>query len=358
MAQGRATERLNSVTQQPSASTAPLTRRRAREIERRTGVRPIAVAPTHDFRHDTGEIARNEMDALLSVIPAELVESLAEFRAPAADPQDAVSDAFTGRSTSVRAVAPAELVALRRRRTLSGLAAAASVTALASAGVAGTVTAVSADAHQANLAQAVAAAPAQAAQAAQAATAAIDPAQAPAPEVQVGSSSVTALDAGAVVAAVAPAPATAPAATMGGATAAAATTLHAPIAAGATITDGYGPRVAPLPGVSSFHRGIDLVTGSTCGTPIYAVMSGTVTAAGYNGTYGNTIDIAAADGTKFRFAHLESMNVGVGDTVSGGDVIGFGGTTGASTGCHLHFEVFENGENVDPQAWLVARGLF
>jgi cell wall-associated NlpC family hydrolase len=127
---------------------APLTRREAREIERRTGVRPVASAePGAAFRReDTGRIERNEMTALISVLPTELVEQITE---PAAAEQGAEV-----RSLTVRAPRPAALIAQRRRRTAGGFAAAASVTALAAVGlttVAGQGV-VAADAqHQANL---------------------------------------------------------------------------------------------------------------------------------------------------------------------------------------------------------------
>ena len=138
---------------------APLTRRQAREIERRTGVRPVASSSA--FRHDTGEIVRNEMTALVSVLPTELVERIAESVAPREEIE--IPAAFDGRSLTVRAAVPASIVAQRRRRTAGSFAAAAAVTAvasvgLASAGAGGDV--VAAD-HQANLLTATA--PAEAA---------------------------------------------------------------------------------------------------------------------------------------------------------------------------------------------------
>lgn len=366
-----------------NTTIAPLTRREAREIERRTGVRPLAGAPAVDQRHDTGEIARNEMAALLSVIPSDLADVVRTGTVSTVSTEgDAASDAEP-RSLSVRAAVPAQVIAQRRTRTAGGFAAAASAAAVATFGVSSVIGgAAPTQAHQADLLAAVSAAPQTKTDTTDLAH---DPSssEAPAPAVTAdGGTSVVEFTPESVLAAgeavqqpepvveapvvsepvsdpVVEAPATeAPAPTMGAVTAVASTTMHAPIAAGATITDGFGPRVAPIAGASTNHRGIDLVTGATCGTEIYAVMSGTVVAAGWNGTYGNTIDITAADGTMFRFAHLDSMNVGVGATVSGGDVIGLGGSTGASTGCNLHFEVFENGANVDPQAWLTDRGLF
>lgn len=127
---------------------APLTRRQAREIERRTGVRP--VAPSQAFRHDTGEIVRNEMTALVSVLPTELVERIAEPVAPREEIE--IPAAFDGRSLTVRAAVPATIVAQRRRRTAASFAAAAAVTAVASVGLASANTGeVVAAEYQANL---------------------------------------------------------------------------------------------------------------------------------------------------------------------------------------------------------------
>ena len=130
---------------------APLTRRQAREIERRTGVRPVASAePGSSFRReDTGRIERNEMTAILSVLPTELINQLSE---PAAEVAEAP------RGLTVRAARPAALIAQRRRRTAGGFAAAASVTALAAVGltsIAGQGAVVADTQHQADLLSAV-----------------------------------------------------------------------------------------------------------------------------------------------------------------------------------------------------------
>ena len=129
---------------------ATLTRRQAREIERRTGVRPVANAePGSSFhREDTGRIERNEMTALISVLPTELINQLSEPAAEAEAP----------RGLTVRAARPAALIAQRRRRTAGGFAAAASVTALAAVGlttVAGQGAVVADTQHQADLLSAV-----------------------------------------------------------------------------------------------------------------------------------------------------------------------------------------------------------
>ncbi|NLT25747.1 MAG: C40 family peptidase [Microbacteriaceae bacterium] len=135
------------------APAAPLTRREAREIERRTGVRPVAGATAADFRHDTGEIERNELTALVSVLPTSLLARVdVAPEAPAAEASATdVPEAFDGRGLTVRAAMPASLVAARRRRTAGGVAAAASVAALATAGMASTDGAAIAEEHRASL---------------------------------------------------------------------------------------------------------------------------------------------------------------------------------------------------------------
>ncbi|NPV88423.1 M23 family metallopeptidase [Coprothermobacteraceae bacterium] len=95
-----------------------------------------------------------------------------------------------------------------------------------------------------------------------------------------------------------------------------------------------------------FHTGLDVSNG--CGTPIYAAGKGTVTFAGRNGLYGLMIEIRHGNGYTTRYGHLSKILVKVGDTVMKGDQIGVMGSTGFSTGCHLHFEVYINGSVVDP----------
>lgn len=101
---------------------------------------------------------------------------------------------------------------------------------------------------------------------------------------------------------------------------------------------------------SGYHTGLDFAAPS--GTPVVAAQSGTVTAAGYNGAYGNQITIRHADGTVTTYAHLSSISVSVGQSVGGGERIGAVGSTGNSTGPHLHFEVLIGGSFTNPAAWL------
>lgn len=102
---------------------------------------------------------------------------------------------------------------------------------------------------------------------------------------------------------------------------------------------------------SGYHTGLDFA-GAT-GTPIVAADAGKVVTAGPGGAYGNMVEIKHSDGTMTRYAHLSSLNVSVGDAVSRGQRVGSMGSTGNSTGPHLHFEVLTSkGVQVDPEEYL------
>lgn len=101
---------------------------------------------------------------------------------------------------------------------------------------------------------------------------------------------------------------------------------------------------------SGVHTGLDFA-GST-GTPIMAAASGTVVSAGYEGAYGNQVIIDHGDGYQTTYNHLSSIGASVGSKVSTGDRIGRLGSTGNSTGAHLHFEVTKDGKFIDPEGWL------
>lgn len=122
------------------------------------------------------------------------------------------------------------------------------------------------------------------------------------------------------------------------------------------ITAGFGPRVSPCSGCSSWHEGIDL--GAACGTPIYAAHAGRVTYAGVYGTYGNFILIDDGDGSATAYGHIidGGFLVSQGQQVSAGQPIARVGSTGASTGCHLHFEVRLNGVQVNGMTFMAQRG--
>ncbi len=104
-------------------------------------------------------------------------------------------------------------------------------------------------------------------------------------------------------------------------------------------------------GGSDFHPGIDIA--NDYGTPIIAAASGTVTAAGWNsGGYGNMVDIDHGNGIWTRYGHAEAVAVTVGETVQKGQIIAYMGSTGFSTGPHVHYEVHVNGELVNPILYL------
>ena len=118
----------------------------------------------------------------------------------------------------------------------------------------------------------------------------------------------------------------------------------------AAITSPFGPRLDPLTGVMGFHPGVDF--GANFGTPIQAAGDGTVVWAGPNGGYGNCTIIDHGHGLATLYAHQSNILVHVGDQVTHGQVIGQVGSTGYSTGPHLHFEVRVNGTPVDPVPYL------
>lgn len=116
------------------------------------------------------------------------------------------------------------------------------------------------------------------------------------------------------------------------------------------FTSGFGPRWG------TFHAGIDIA--NAVGTPILAVMDGTVIDSGPASGYGNWIRIQHNDGSISVYGHMETLNVAVGELVKAGQVIAGMGNRGFSTGSHLHFEIHPNGQGaVDPAAWLSSRGI-
>lgn len=116
------------------------------------------------------------------------------------------------------------------------------------------------------------------------------------------------------------------------------------------LTDSFGWRVHPVYGSETFHDGMDISVPE--GTPVMAAEGGTVTMASRNGGYGLMIKIDHGNGIYTEYAHLSDFNVEVGEYVNAGDVIGWSGNTGVSTGPHLHFMVLQDGSPVDPAAWL------
>ena len=116
------------------------------------------------------------------------------------------------------------------------------------------------------------------------------------------------------------------------------------------ITSLFGGRQSPGGIGSTNHKGVDI--GTPMGTPILAAKSGTVTWASWNGGYGNCVIISHGKGNSTLYGHLSGYNVKVGDTVTQGQVIGYSGSTGNSTGPHLHFGIMENNTWVDPLNYL------
>ncbi|RSN94864.1 peptidase [Streptomyces sp. WAC 05379] len=144
------------------------------------------------------------------------------------------------------------------------------------------------------------------------------------------------------------------------ATAAAETTstvngFSAPLS-GASLGTGY--KVAGSMWSSGYHTGVDFAAAT--GTPLKAVGAGTVVSAGWGGAYGNQVVIQLADGYYAQYAHLSSLSVSSGQTVTAGQQIGLSGATGNVTGPHLHFEIRttpDYGSDVDPVAYLRAKGV-
>jgi murein DD-endopeptidase MepM/ murein hydrolase activator NlpD len=114
----------------------------------------------------------------------------------------------------------------------------------------------------------------------------------------------------------------------------------------------FGIRTDPFVHEAAMHTGIDFR--GDIGDPIHATASGTVTIAGWSGGYGKMVEIDHGNGVATRYGHLSQIDVDVGDTVRSGQTVGKLGSTGRSTGPHLHYEVRVKGEAVDPQKFLDA----
>lgn len=123
-------------------------------------------------------------------------------------------------------------------------------------------------------------------------------------------------------------------------------------APGKEITSRFGNRVDPFLGKLAMHAGIDFR--ASTGGEIHSAGAGVVTAAGSAGGYGNMVEIDHGHGISTRYGHMSRVLVNVGDTIAAGDTIGLAGSTGRSTGPHLHYEVRRNGAAVDPMRFLNA----
>ena len=115
---------------------------------------------------------------------------------------------------------------------------------------------------------------------------------------------------------------------------------------GGVISSGYGARTGPIEGGYDWHPGIDIAV--DFGTPVYAAAAGTVEQAGPNGGYGRYVRIAHGNGYETAYGHMSGLAVAAGQKVIKGEIIGFVGSTGYSTGPHLHYEVLADGQTIDP----------
>jgi murein DD-endopeptidase MepM/ murein hydrolase activator NlpD len=116
------------------------------------------------------------------------------------------------------------------------------------------------------------------------------------------------------------------------------------------ITSRYGYRTDPFTGRTAFHAGIDFAGPE--GTDVFAVAPGIVTFAAVKNGYGNVIEINHGDGMTTRYAHARNLVVRVGDMVAKDQLVAYMGSTGRSSGPHLHYEVMRNGTQVDPASYI------
>lgn len=119
------------------------------------------------------------------------------------------------------------------------------------------------------------------------------------------------------------------------------------------VSSGFGQRFHPVLGNRRMHNGIDLA--APMGAPIVAAASGRVVAAGWHGGYGRRVAIAHEDGIKTTYSHMGAIVAASGSNVRQGQVIGYVGSSGLSTGPHLHYEVYRNGRLVDPLTTKLTR---
>jgi murein DD-endopeptidase MepM/ murein hydrolase activator NlpD len=116
------------------------------------------------------------------------------------------------------------------------------------------------------------------------------------------------------------------------------------------ISSYFGERADPFDGLEAFHKGVDFA--GSAGSPVTAVAAGVVTWAGERTGYGKLVEINHGDGFTTRYAHNERTLVMVGQTVKRGESVALMGSTGRSTGPHVHFEVLRNGRQVDPLSYI------
>ena len=117
-----------------------------------------------------------------------------------------------------------------------------------------------------------------------------------------------------------------------------------------TVSSHFGNRIDPFTGLWESHQGVDCP--AVTGTPILAIANGTVTQAGYNGGYGNLVEIDHGQGYTSKYGHASQILTRMGQQVQKGQVIALVGSTGHSTGPHLHFEMAQYGQVFNPMAFL------
>ncbi len=120
------------------------------------------------------------------------------------------------------------------------------------------------------------------------------------------------------------------------------------------ITSPYGKRTAPKAGASTFHQGIDI--GGSIGDKLMSALSGTIQKVGYDKLLGNYAKILADNGMTLTYGHANGFNVKPGQKIKAGGIIGTLGSTGNSTGPHLHFGVSQNGAYIDPMTLFKKKG--
>ena len=128
--------------------------------------------------------------------------------------------------------------------------------------------------------------------------------------------------------------------------------VRKPLGGQLDVTSGFGPRRDPFLGTPAFHPGLDLA--GYIGKHVHATADGKVKRAGWDGGYGNLVEIDNGHGIVTRFGHLSKILVKAGQRVHRGQVIGLMGSTGRSTGPHLHYEVRVDGKAVNPKKFLRA----
>jgi len=118
------------------------------------------------------------------------------------------------------------------------------------------------------------------------------------------------------------------------------------------LTAGFGQRADPFTGAPDFHPGLDISADK--GHPVVATAGGVVESAGWSGNYGNLLVLDHGFGIKTRYGHLSSFAVKAGARVQRGALVGYVGTTGRTTGAHLHYEILANGQLINPLSLLVS----